>query len=286
MTGFDRRLTPARPDLAARKLQGLVQAARFVDGQTRQVFDAEAAVRRDPSPDAMLETQALMGETVTIYDDDLDGWCWGQLDRDGYVGYLPASALVAPGPAPTHRVAVARTFIFPGPSIKLPPFQSPSLGSRLAVARVEGDFAITPNRGYVPLHHLAALDAPYERDWVEVAARFLHVPYLWGGKTAQGLDCSGLVQIALAACGIEAPRDTDMQEKVVGEAIAFSDPVASAKRGDLIFWKGHVGLMASDTSLLHANAFMMQVGEEPFDAAVARIVAKGDAVTSIRRISR
>ena len=278
-TPFDPRITPARPDLAASHLRGQVTAARFVDGTLCEVRDDSAPVRREPAPDASLDTEALKGERVMVYETTDEGWCWGQLERDGYVGWLPANALAAPGPAPTHVVAALRTLAFPGPSIKLPPVAAFSLGCRVAVLRSEGALAVTPS-GYVPARHLAPIDAR-EPDFVAVAERFLGVPYLWGGKTSLGIDCSGLVQVALGAAGIACPRDSDMQERALGTVVAAD--IADLRRGDLIFWKGHVAIVRDGATLLHANAFHMAVALEPIAAAVARIASEGGAITAVKR---
>jgi len=280
MSAFDPRTTPARPDLAARHLQGRLDAARFVDGTTREVRDESAPVRREPAPDAPLDTEALKGELVTVYETTEEGWCWGQLARDGYVGWLPANALAPPGPPATHVVSALRTLAFPGPSIKLPPVAGFSLGCRLAVARTEGPLAVTPS-GYVPARHLAPLDA-IAPDFVAVAERFVDVPYLWGGKTSLGIDCSGLVQVALTAAGIACPRDSDMQETALGAAVSASP--GELRRGDLVFWKGHVAIARDGATLVHANAFHMAVAVEPAAEAVARIAAGGSAVSAIKRL--
>src|ERR1051325_9656516 len=214
---FDPRITPARPDLAARCLEGKVSAARFVEGEEREVIEAQAPVRQAPSPDAPLMTEALMGERVTVYEFNDEGWAWGQLADDGYVGWLPASALLAPRGAPTHKVTALRTLAFPGPSIKLPPNAMPPLGARLAVSREQERLAVSPI-GFLPAAHVAPLRTK-ESDFVAVAERFLGTPYLWGGKTNYGLDCSGLVQVSLNACGLRCPPDSDMQEKALRHAI-------------------------------------------------------------------
>jgi len=275
---LDPRITPARPDLAAKHLEGKVSAARFTRGEEREVIDAQAPVREAPSPDAPLMTEALMGERVTVYEFNDEGWAWGQLADDGYVGWLPANALLAPRETPTHKVAALRTLAFPGPSIKLPPVVMPPLGAKLAVTREQDRFAVSPI-GYLPATHLAQL-ARQESDFVAVAERFLGTPYLWGGKTNHGLDCSGLVQVSLNACGIPCPRDSDMQERALGSPVA----AASLRRGDLVFWKGHVAIVRDETTLLHANAFCMGVAMERIDAAIARISAAGSEVTSVKRL--
>jgi cell wall-associated NlpC family hydrolase len=286
MPAFDPRLTPARADLAAKGLEGKVAAARYVEGRVREVIDAQAPLRAQPRPDAPLLTEALKGERVTVYDSNGEGWAWAQLAADGYVGWLPENALAAPGPAPTHKVAALRTLAFPGPSIKLPPLEALPLGARLAVARIEDRMAVTASGAFVPAAHLASLET-YESDFVAVAERFVGVPYLWGGKTALGLDCSGLVQVALTACGIACPRDSDMQE----QAATLGAPLHSApefylpKRGDLIFWKGHVAVARDHASLIHANAFHMAVAIEPAAEAIARIRAAGSEITSVRRMT-
>jgi len=281
MNALDPRTTPARPDLAASHLRGKVAAARFVDGETREVRDENAPLRRAPAPDAPLDTEALKGEYVTVYETTEEGWCWGQLARDGYVGWLPANALAPPGPPATHVVAALRTLAFPGPSIKLPPVAAFPLGARLAVLRTEGPLAVTPF-GYVPARHLATLDT-VEPDFVAVAERFVGAPYLWGGKTSQGIDCSGLVQVALTAAGLVCPRDSDMQERALGVAIAAD--AHRLCRGDLLFWNGHVAVARDAVSLLHANAFHMAVAIEPTAEAVRRIADGGSPLRTVKRLA-
>jgi Bacterial dipeptidyl-peptidase Sh3 domain/NlpC/P60 family len=295
---FDPRTTPARPDLAALHLKGHVAAPRFVAGTELEVRDAQAPVRREPSPDAPLDTEALHGERVTVYDENGEGWCWGQLCSDGYVGWIPANALRAPGSPPTHRVAALRTFVFPGRSIKAPPVDALSLGSRIAVktpsphptlprlrGRVGwGDDLTDLESGFcIPTRHLAPI-ASKEPDFVAVAERFVGVPYLWGGKTSLGIDCSGLVQIALTASGAACPRDSDMQEHALGTPLP-TDDLAGLRRGDLIFWKGHVAIVRDEQSIVHANAFHMAVAVEPIGEALRRIADAGSPVTGIKRLT-
>lgn len=277
-TGLDPRLTPARPDLAAAELEGIVSAPRYVAGEARRIAVPAAPLRRRRAGDAPLETEALFGETARVFETDGEGWSWVQLDADHYVGYLPSDALAPLAATPTHKVVALRTFVFPGPDIKLPPLEALVMGSRVAVREVRGAFAVTPD-GFLPLVHLAPIDAR-ENDFVAVAARFLGVPYLWGGRSSLGIDCSGLVQSALAAAGIAAPRDSDMQEAALGEEVPLGGPV---RRGDLFFWPGHVAIAETEETLLHANAFHMAVARESRAGAVARI---GDAGLALRRIRR
>jgi cell wall-associated NlpC family hydrolase len=277
-------LTPARPDLAAKRLEGRVTAARFVEGTSRDVIDAQAPVRRNPSHEAPLDTQALKGERVTIYETSGEGWCWAQLESDGYVGWLPDNALAAPGPRVTHKVTALRTLVFPAADIKQPPLETLPLGAQLAIRSIDERFAVTERGEYVPARHVAMLDA-YESDFVSVAEKFLGTPYLWGGKTGLGLDCSGLVQISLNACGIDCLRDSDMQERNAGAAIDAGSSLQHLQRGDLIFWKGHVAIARDKTMIIHANAFHMAVAIEPVADAVARIRAAGSEITSVRRVS-
>jgi cell wall-associated NlpC family hydrolase len=280
---FDRRITPARSDLAAKHLQGRVTAERFVEGERRVVAAPQAPLRRAPAHDAPLETEALSGEGVTVYETTPQGWCWAQLETDGYVGWMPADALAREGPAPTHRVNVPRTLAFPSPSIKTPPARALPFAARVAITRNDGPFAVTAAGDYLPARHLVPV-ATTESDFVAVAERFLGAPYLWGGKTALGIDCSGLVQVALGACGFTCPRDSDMQERALGAARDPASVRGDLRRGDLVFWKGHVAVARDRETLLHANAFHMAVAVEPLSEALARIAATDGGPTAIRRL--
>jgi Bacterial dipeptidyl-peptidase Sh3 domain/NlpC/P60 family len=281
---YDPRITPARADIAAKHLEGKVEATRFVEGALREIVVAQAPLRREPRPDASLDTEALKGERVTVYDANEEGWSWGQLVSDGYVGWLPTDALGPLGSDTTHRVAVMRTLVFPAPSIKIPPIDTLSLGCQLAIARIEPPFAVTARNEFLPLRHLVEV-SNHERDIVAVAERFLGVPYLWGGKTSSGLDCSALVQLSLSACGISCPRDSDIQEQAIGSPIAPGNALSNLRRGDLLFWKGHVAMARDNETMIHANAHHMAVAIEPIAEAVARIRAAGSEITNVRRIA-
>lgn len=283
MDALDPRVTPARPDLAAAHLLDRVEALRYVEGRKMHVAWALADLRRAPVHEAPIDTQVLHGEAVTLYEEE-EGWGWVQLARDGYVGYIATAALVEEPPQPTHRVRVNRTFVYPGPDVKVPVVDALPLGASVHVRETRGPFAQITETGYIFADHLLPFEE-LQRDFVEVAERLLHAPYLWGGKTSLGIDCSGLVQLSLGEAGILAPRDTDLQEKASGSALAFDDTLDGLRRGDLVFWRGHVGIMQDETRLLHANAHHMLVVSEPLRAARDRILAKtGAGITSIKRI--
>jgi hypothetical protein len=279
----DPRMTPARPDLAAKYLEGKVEAARFVDGEAFEIVDALVPLRDAPFSGAEVLTQALKGERVTIYDRNGEGFAWGQLNGDGYVGWLPDRALTKPAAAPTHKITALRTFAFPGPSIKLPPVETLVMGTTITVLRQDSTFAVTREGWYLPLPHVGGLEY-LERDFVAVAERFVGTPYLWGGKSSFGIDCSGLVQVALNAAGTGCPRDSDMQQDGLGRKLDAAES-ARLQRGDLIFWKGHVAIARDADSIIHANAHHMATAIEPTRSAIARIKASGSEITSIKRMS-
>jgi cell wall-associated NlpC family hydrolase len=281
---FDRRITPARVDLAAECLRGIVAAPRYVSGQARIVTAPSVALVREPRLDIPIDTEILYGEAVTVYETSDEGWCWGQSETDGYVGFLPARALGSLTRAPTHRVSALRTFVYPHRTIKSPVLAALSMGCLLTIHQIADEFAETADGGFVFARHLVPI-AHRAADFVTVAEQFVNVPYLWGGRTSLGLDCSALVQLSLAAVGLRAPRDSDMLEREVGTALPTGNGLSSLQRGDLIFWKGHVGIMQDDRTLLHANGYHMSVVSENMHVAIHRIEAAGaGSFTTVKRL--
>ncbi len=252
-------------------------------GVTKRVVAPCAGLRRAPRGDEGLDTELLHGEIFTVYDEH-EGWAWGQSSVDGYVGYVPAEKLGdATGWTPTHDVAVPRSLVFPAPDIKLTPLYALFLGARVTVVGIEDAFARLSDGGFAIARHLMPAGTVVS-DIAGTAAQFLNVPYLWGGRTCSGLDCSGLVQLALARAGIAAPRDTDLQEKDVGTALDTSSARKNLKRGDLVFWDGHGGVMLDGLSLVHASAFHMAVVIEPLSEAEARIAPVAGPLRTVRRV--
>jgi cell wall-associated NlpC family hydrolase len=276
---LDPRRYAFREDLAASALKDRVQAPRYVEGEQRQVVQAALPLRKEPRFDALLESEALLGELVTVFDES-EGWAWVQLARDNHVGYIPSDGLSRIIVEPTHKIAALRTYVFPAPDPKSPPAALLSLNAEIASERSEGKFLVVDGAYVYAAHALAV--GEYAADPVEVAQGFLGAPYLWGGRTSVGLDCSGLVQLACEAAGLACPRDADMQFAELGSPLDLSREKLA--RGDLVFWDGHVGMMTSPDRLLHANAYHMSVVEEPFAEAKKRILSSGLEIIGARRL--
>ena len=276
---LDPRLTPLRDGVAARSLEGLVPAEVYLDPQPLRCAVPAAAIRRAPDPGAEQMDQLLFGEAFDTLEEEAHGFVWGQARRDGYVGFVEAAALVPAGPAPTHRISAIRTYAFAEASIKTRAFGPFSLNGLVTVEAVEGRLARVAGAGWMAAEHLSPIGV-FARDPAAVAERYLGAPYLWGGRESLGLDCSGLVQQALLACGIACPRDADMQQKL-GREIGR----AEFARGDLVFWKGHVAMGLDAQRIIHANAHHMAVAIEPLDEGIERIKAAGSGEpTGFRRL--
>jgi cell wall-associated NlpC family hydrolase len=282
MDSHDPRLHAYRPDLADEKLRGRVEARRFVAGKPYHVSTGVLSLRTGPSREARQGSELIFGESVRVFE-IVDGWAWLQNDDDGYVGYADAAGLV-PGPmAPTHRVNALRTYLYPEPDLKAPVRALLSMNAPVAVAASNGPFLGLSDGGWIWAGHLAP-DGEFETDHGAVALRFLGTPYLWGGRSSIGLDCSALVQLALTRCGTRAPRDTDMQAESLGVPVSFDGDPATLERGDLVFWPGHVGIWLAPDQFVHANATHMMTVVEAFAEAARRIhEATGDDVALVRR---
>lgn len=280
---LDPRRHAIRPDLADERLIGKVEALRYIKGTPCQIARPAVPLRRRPVPTDGLDTEALYGERVSVFD-EADGWAWVQLERDRYVGYIPAAALTDEIIEPSHHVRAIGTFLYPEPDMKAPPIMHLSLNSELTIVEEGERFSRTHIGAWVFNRHIAPV-AKFARDFVEIAERLLDTPYLWGGKTRMGIDCSGLVQVTLRAAGIEAPRDSDMQMAELGTAIAIPPELEGLQRGDLIFWKGHVGMMIDGVMLLHANAHHMSTVVETLPEAADRIAKAGQPILAIKRMS-
>jgi len=285
LTVRDRRLHAFRTDLADKRLEGEVDAARFVTGRPARIAVPVADVRREPRPDSGIDTQFLFGDDVTVFD-EAAGFAWVQGARDGYVGYVAASALTGRDHAPTHLVSVPRTFLYPGPDLRFPRKEALSMGSALTVtgtAETRGTtYALLPSGEAVIAGHLTPL-GENAADYVAVAERFENTPYLWGGVSGFGIDCSGLVQLAMRMTGRDVLRDSDMQANGLGEPLDPGEDHAGLRRGDLVFWKGHVAIMLDADTMIHANGHTMLVSRESLREAIARIGYLYGGPTGFRR---
>jgi cell wall-associated NlpC family hydrolase len=280
---FDRRLHAFRPDIAEASLKGKVEAERFVEGEKARIAIPVARLR--PVPDAArgIDTELLFGEDITVFE-RRDGWCWVKAESDGYVGYLPETSVANSMSEPTHIVLPQRTFLYPEPELRKPYVSVLSMGSRVRVTEaVEGPrhnrYVVLEDGTAIFEKHVKPIAEIGGDDYVDIALRFLETPYLWGGRSGLGIDCSGLVQLSLMMAGRSAPRDTDMQATGLGEPIEREE----LRRGDLVFWPGHVAIMEDPETILHANGNTMSVVRENFEAAIERISWLYDRPTGYRR---
>jgi cell wall-associated NlpC family hydrolase len=282
-TSLDPRRHAYREDLAAETLRGRVSAPRYTAGEARQVVHSATPLRGRADPRASWTSEVLFGERVTVYEDK-DGWAWVQVERDGYVGYLRAAALSTQVQTPTHRVRALGTLLYPAADVKAPPWLPLSMNSLLAVAEVGANFSRLADGSFVPSRHIAELTwhAP---DFVAMAEQFAGTPYLWGGRSRLGIDCSGLVQVALQMAGLDCPRDSDMQQAELGRTVRVDEELTGLQRGDLVFWPGHVGIMTDAFLLLHANAHHMKTVVEPLKAVVGRNERAGAKLSAVKRLA-
>ncbi|WP_272003758.1 C40 family peptidase [Roseovarius sp. ZX-A-9] len=272
----DRRFRAANARVAHVSLRGHVDAPEYVEGEVMRCSWPFADLCR--SPNGPRDLQILRGQPVRVLEIHA-GWAFVIDEVGGYVGYLPEAAVVG-GVHPTHRVGARLAHVYAEPDIKSRETALLSFFAEVEAGAVEGGFHALAGGGYMVAQHLVPLGW-YADDAVAVAEMFLGTPYLWGGNTGTGVDCSGLVQLAQYAQGRACPRDSDLQQ-ALGQPV---EPGARLRRGDLVFWKGHVGILQDAQTLLHANAFHMAVTSEPLQDAIDRIAAREfGAVTAIRRI--
>lgn len=288
MAALDLRLHAYRPDLADINLKGKIEAQAFAKGKPYLVTAPVASLRQSPRPVAPIDTELVFGERLSVFE-VTNGWAWCQASSDGYVGYTPINTIHAlPTESAkiahaTHVVRSQRATCHPEATVKAPPMLILSFGSHITILNSKNGYAELASGGFIHETAIRPVDEP-ETDPVAVALRFLHVPYLWGGRSGFGIDCSGLVQLAWQACGISLPRDTDLQSASFGEAIAHDTTFRDLKRGDLIFWKGHVGIWIDDERFLHANAADMATAIQPLSQVCNRIKERGYGdITRIKR---
>lgn len=282
---MDRRLTPANGRVAAAHLKGIVEADRYVEAEARRISKGVADLCTSPGGDR--DRQLLRGERFMVLDLS-DAWAFGYAEKDGYVGWVETASLAGyPKAEPTHRVMAVRSYGKSTPGLKTMGRITPlPHGAYLAVlsenngwARVAWGRGTVPADIFVPVQHLAPLTS-LNADPVGVAELFLGTPYLWGGNSDLGLDCSGLIQAGCLACGIPCPGDSDLQQSELGQTLADT---ADLRRGDLVFWEGHVAWVADRDLLLHANAYHMAVAYEPVREAIARIESQGGGAVTVRK---
>lgn len=281
MTDLDPRLNAYRPDLADAALTGRVDAVAFAEGRPGRVSTGRLALMNGPGDNNRMGSELLFGEEVTIFE-TRDGWAWLQNKTDGYVGYARADGLGEPAGPATHCVSALRTLLYTRPNLKSEVLDILSMNSLLRERKREDGFMELATGGWIWAAHTAAMDN-HEADHGAVALRFLETPYLWGGRSSIGLDCSGLVQMALARCGKGAPRDSDMQSGV-GHAVAFEGDDTQLAHGDLVFWPGHVGIWLEGGEFVHANATDMKVSKGPFATVACHVCeTTGSNITAVRR---
>jgi cell wall-associated NlpC family hydrolase len=285
LTAHDPRLHAFRSDLADTRLKDEITAERYVAGRPGRIEAAVVDVRSAPALEAGVTTQFLRGDDVRIFE-DAKGWCWVQAERDGYVGYVSEAAISARDLAPTHQVVAPRSFLYPGADLRFPRTGQVSIGSTLAVvgfAETRGtEYALLPSGEAVIAGHLRPV-GEFEADYVAVAERLLHTPYLWGGVSGFGIDCSGLVQLSMRMAGRDVLRDSDMQAASIGELIEPAADFSNLKRGDLVFWKGHVAIMTDGENMIHASGHTMMVSREGLKQAIERIGYLYGGPTGFRR---
>ena len=292
---LDPRIHPYRNDVAADFLEGRVSAKSFVAGKKKRAGVPWTPVMSKPNPpesvsgpggtEVLQATELLFGEAFSVFEDK-DGWSWGQCGHDGYVGYVKSTDLFGTLPEPTHWVCAVNALVFPDPKGEYPPLMRLSMIAGVAVDTVEGDYARLASGGWMFNKHIAPI-GEIRTDFVATASMFNRAPYLWGGRGGQGIDCSGLIQVPLAAAGISTPRDSDQQAVTIGEDLGAPEDLGVLRPGDIVFFPGHVGLSLGSGALLHASSHDMMVVTHSLDMVVERMVERhGQGITRVRRVAR
>lgn len=282
MDNLDQRLNAYRPDLADERLRGIIDAPRYVTGKLMRVIAPVAALYKIPDRKSERQSECLFGEDVLVFE-TADKFCWVQSLQDGYVGYVEQVNLGDFQSTPTHIVIAPRSFQYENADLRSPMISALSIGSKVTIVGESETratlYAKLDNGNYVIADHLAPI-AHIISDYVSTAENLIHTPYLWGGKSGLGIDCSGLVQLSMMMAGKRVLRDTDMQVNTIGTDI---DPSDGLQRGDLVFWKGHVAIMVDHQNIIHANGASMNVKIEPLEQAIARIARHYAQPTCYRR---
>lgn len=278
---LDKAINPYRDDIAAIKLKGIIEAPNFVEPQKMQINTLSAFLKTEPNIESPSLNEALLGDIFEVYEIK-NGFAWGQLERDDYVGYIETSALGDNIFTPSHKIKTIRTYGFKEPSIKSRIVSTFSLGAKISPkGEIQNGFYDCGEFGFVFAKHVCPIDEFYD-DPAQIAQMYLGAPYTWGGNSSIGVDCSGLAQNSFKACGINLPRDARMQE-ALGQNIEIKPDLSGLKRNDLIFWQGHVAIMVDETNIIHANAYHLMTVIEPLQEANERYLGNNLPIRTIRR---
>ena len=278
---FDPREYAYKAGLAADYMRGLIRSPKFLVGEVFQVKINVTSLKKSAGQSSEQVSELLFGEEIIIYE-ILNGWAWGQSQTDGYVGYVSMDHISCELQENTHEVTALRAFVYKQPDIKAPTITCLSTASQLSITHSKGLFAYIENLGWIFEKSIRTLGG-VESDFVSVAQKFTGTPYLWGGRSSFGIDCSGLVQLSLRRVGVLCPRDTDQQVSSVGSPI--NDEITKLLRGDLIYVNGHVAIMVDPHTILHANAFHMSVELESLEVFLSRLKQDNIHIAQMRRPS-